>query len=68
MDFRLTEQQQHWHDATLRFAREELAGERVPGPYGFWREGYERCARFGLTGLPVPEEWRRWDTAVTTTA
>ena len=60
MDFAFSASQQHWYDTSLRFAREELAdaeGQRAPGSSGFWREGYQRCARFGLTGLPVPEEY-----------
>jgi alkylation response protein AidB-like acyl-CoA dehydrogenase len=60
MDLAFSDSQQHWHDATLRFAREEL-GEpefrRDAGRSEFWREGYARCARFGLAGLPVPEEY-----------
>ena len=23
----------------------------------FWREGYQRCGRFGILGLPVPSEF-----------
>jgi alkylation response protein AidB-like acyl-CoA dehydrogenase len=60
MDFAFDEAQQHWHDATLRFARQELVepeSHRDAGRPEFWREGYLRCARFGLTGLPVPEEY-----------
>src|SRR5690349_4775721 len=72
MDFRFSASQQHWYDATLRFAREELRepGSRgeggdsdshlsslIPHPsQGFWREGFRRCARFGIVGLPIPEE------------
>src|SRR5689334_11643658 len=71
MDFSFSGSQQHWHDATFHFAQEELVepesnGEGVnsdfqPSAFSvqpssrFWREGYARCARFGLTGLPVPE-------------
>src|SRR5262249_55600814 len=60
MDFAFSDSQRHWHDATLRFAREELVApdsDRGAGPSGFWREGYSRCARFGISGLPVPEEF-----------
>jgi alkylation response protein AidB-like acyl-CoA dehydrogenase len=56
MDFAFTAEQQHWHDAAVRFAQEELVGPE-PGHAGFWREGYTRCARFGIAGLPVPEEY-----------
>jgi alkylation response protein AidB-like acyl-CoA dehydrogenase len=60
MDFAFSDTQQHWHDAAVRFAREEL-GEPGPELDGdrarFWSEGYARCARFGITGLPVPKEY-----------
>jgi alkylation response protein AidB-like acyl-CoA dehydrogenase len=58
MDFTFSESQQRWCDATLRFAREELAEPGSDGECsGFWREGFRRCARFGIAGLPVPEEY-----------
>ena len=60
MDFGFSDSQRHWYDATLRFAREELAepeSGREGQPYRFWREGFARCARFGIPGLPVPEEF-----------
>src|SRR5262245_16165563 len=58
MDFTFSESQRSWYDATLKFAREELA-EPEPDPEGsgFWREGFRRCARFGIPGLPIPEEY-----------
>jgi alkylation response protein AidB-like acyl-CoA dehydrogenase len=59
MDFGLSADQAAWHDAAVRFAREELQddllardAERV-----FWREGWERCARFGFQGLPIPKQY-----------
>jgi alkylation response protein AidB-like acyl-CoA dehydrogenase len=60
MDFAFSESQQHWHDTTLRFATEELVepeDRRIEGHAGFWREGYARCAQFGIPGLPVPAEY-----------
>jgi alkylation response protein AidB-like acyl-CoA dehydrogenase len=60
MDFAFSESQRRWYEETLRFAREELVepeSNRGPAPGGFWREGYARCARFGIPGLPVPEEF-----------
>jgi alkylation response protein AidB-like acyl-CoA dehydrogenase len=60
MDFGFSDSQQRWYDETLRFAREELVeprSNRDGGSRGFWREGYARCARFGIPGLPVPEEY-----------
>ena len=60
MDFGLSEQQQKWYDAAVRFGREELVDpESVAREQRgeFWREGYERCGRFGILGLPVPSEY-----------
>ena len=57
MDFGLSEQQQKWYDAAVRFARDELVdAESVAREQRgeFWREGYERCGRFGILGLPIP--------------
>src|SRR3954447_7311885 len=61
MDFALSAEQEHWYDAAARFARKELnddldllgRDERRE----FWREGWRRCARFGIQGLPVPAEY-----------
>jgi alkylation response protein AidB-like acyl-CoA dehydrogenase len=74
MDFALSAEQQEWHDAAVRFAREELVedldllgrDERRE----FWREGWRRCARFGIQGLPVPREYggRGMDLPVTIAA
>jgi len=60
MEFSFSEAQQHWYDKAVRFAREELAdGEHVEREQRaeFWREGFDRCARFGIQGLPVPAEY-----------
>jgi alkylation response protein AidB-like acyl-CoA dehydrogenase len=61
MDFALGAVQQEWHDAAVRFAREELSDDLdLPGRderREFWREGWRRCARLGIQGLPVPEEF-----------
>ncbi len=59
MDFALSDTQQSWQDAAIAFAREELdhdlngRDERRE----FWREGWSRCARFGIQGLPIPEAY-----------
>ncbi|WP_165219456.1 acyl-CoA dehydrogenase family protein [Aquisphaera insulae] len=60
MDFGLSESQQRWYDDAVRFGREELndpdtIAREQRGE--FWREGYERCGRFGVLGLPVPTEY-----------
>src|SRR4051812_43173 len=61
MDFALSAEQQAWHDAAVKFAREELADDLdLPGRderREFWREGWRRCARFGIQGLPIPTEY-----------
>jgi alkylation response protein AidB-like acyl-CoA dehydrogenase len=60
MEFGFSESQQRWHDAALYFAREELVDPElsVRDERGeFWRDGYQRCARFGIPGLPVPTEY-----------
>ena len=60
MDFGLSEQQQRWHDAAVKFAREDLVDpESVAREQRgeFWREGYQRCGRFGILGLPVPAQY-----------
>ena len=59
MDFALSEAQQHWHDAAARFAKAELDHDLLGRDERreFWREGWQRCARFGIQGLPVPEEY-----------
>src|SRR3954464_1096115 len=60
MEFALSEEQQKWHDAAVRFGLEELAdpdsvAREQRGE--FWREGYERCGKFGILGVPVPAEF-----------
>ena len=59
MDLALSEEQQTWHDAAARFAAAEL-GDDVRGAgraRRVLREGYLRCARFGIQGLTVPGEF-----------
>ncbi len=57
MDFGLSATQQDWHDRAVAFARSELADDLLGRDerQEFWREGWERCARFGIQGLPIPE-------------
>ncbi|WP_435018911.1 acyl-CoA dehydrogenase family protein [Tundrisphaera sp. TA3] len=50
-----------WHDAALAFARAELVEDAdIIGRderREFWREGWRRCARFGIQGLPIPADY-----------
>ena len=60
MDFGLSPEQQKWHDAAVRLAREELIdpeSESREQRGEFWREGYQRCGRAGILGLPVPIQY-----------
>src|SRR5262245_11101640 len=59
MDFALSEEQRRWHDAAVRFARESLVDDLIGRDERreFWREGWRRCAQFGIQGLPVPVEY-----------
>ena len=61
MDFRMSSQQQTWHDAAVTFARDRLAPDlnlTARDQAGeFWREGWTRCGEFGLHGLPVPDQY-----------
>jgi alkylation response protein AidB-like acyl-CoA dehydrogenase len=60
MDYAFSEAQQYWYEVATRFARAELIdtdsiSREQRGE--FWRDGYERCGRFGILGLPVPPEY-----------
>ncbi len=61
MDFALNEEQTAWQLAAIKFAREDLLDDldldRRDELREFWREGWERCARFGLQGMPIPVEY-----------
>ncbi len=58
MDFGLSESQRRWHDGAIAFARAQLQDDLLGRDERreFWREGWDRCARFGIQGLPVPVE------------
>ncbi|MEO3890679.1 acyl-CoA dehydrogenase family protein [Nonomuraea sp. B5E05] len=59
MDFRWSAAQQDYLASVSNFARESLAADDLAerDTKGvFWREGWQRCARFGILGLPVPVE------------
>jgi alkylation response protein AidB-like acyl-CoA dehydrogenase len=59
MDFALSDDQRAWHDNAVLFAQKEL-NQDVAGRderREFSRAGWRACARFGVQGLPVPEEY-----------
>ncbi len=65
MDFSLSEEQQSFKRSVLEFAQKEL--EKGNGPHAttrardkagaFFQEGFDKCAEFGLLGLPIPEAY-----------
>ncbi len=59
MDFAFSADQKAWHDAAVRFAKDELIDDVIGRDERreFWREGWRRCARLGIQGLPVPREF-----------
>ena len=59
MNFALSVEQQDWHDRAVEFASAELADDLLgrDDRREFWRDGWKRCARFGIQGLPIPEEY-----------
>ncbi|MFO0837799.1 MAG: acyl-CoA dehydrogenase family protein [Phycisphaerae bacterium] len=59
MDFALSTAQQEYQDAAIAFAKAELADDVIARDAGgeFWREGWLRCARFGVHALPIPTEY-----------
>jgi alkylation response protein AidB-like acyl-CoA dehydrogenase len=73
MDFAFSPAQKEWYDAAVNFAKEELVdpdGLAREERGEFWREGYARCARLGVLGLPVPVDHggRGQDVATTVAA
>ena len=59
MDFDLTPEQRQFRDAVAEFARRELNNDVAERDRAgtFSRSAWERCAGFGLQGLPVPEDY-----------
>jgi alkylation response protein AidB-like acyl-CoA dehydrogenase len=57
MDFSWTEEQLAFKHAVIKFALKELNNEVVQRDREeiFSRENWEKCARFGIQGLPFPE-------------
>src|SRR5699024_664506 len=61
MDLALDGDPRAWHDAAAAFAAAELNDpddvRRRDEARAWSADGYRACARFGVTGLPVPEEY-----------
>ncbi len=59
MDFDLTDEQRPFRDEVVRFARAELNDDvgRRDAEATFPSDQWQKCATFGLQGLPVPREY-----------
>lgn len=58
MDFELTEEQKTLQNAAIEFARGELRNDMVRRDLEeeFDRDGWNKCASFGLMAMPIPAE------------
>lgn len=59
MDFSWSEEQLAYQKAAIEFAQKELNRERIENDRDavFPSEAWRKCARFGIQGLPFPEEY-----------
>lgn len=64
----VTSEQAEYYDVVRQFAI-KLGDAWEPDDAGgtFWRDGWERCAEFGIQGLPVAEAWGGGGADVVTT-
>jgi len=71
MDFELTPEQQAVQEAAIEFARRELNESMIErdASQTFSRNGWQKCAAFGVQGMPIPTEYGgRGSDAITTIA
>jgi alkylation response protein AidB-like acyl-CoA dehydrogenase len=59
VNFELTSEQQKLQKAAIEFARRELNSNMIErdAQQVFSRDGWKRCASFGVQGMPVPKEY-----------
>ena len=59
MDFDLTSEQQALQSAAIEFARKELNNNMIErdAQQVFSRDGWEKCASFGVQGMPITKEY-----------
>ena len=59
MDFAWSDEQAAFRKEVLRFAREELKDDVITRDHNseFSRDLWEKCAKFGIQGLPIPVEY-----------
>ena len=71
MDFELTPEQQAVQEAAIEFARRELNESMIErdASQTFSRNGWQKCAAFGVQGMSIPKEYGgRGSDAITTIA
>lgn len=59
MDFSISAEQEAFRDSVIQFARKALVSNvREREKSGeFFEEGWNKCAEFGIQGLPIPEQY-----------
>ena len=59
MDLSFSEEQERYRDSVVSFARRDLDDDVAERDvdHAFSREGWQKCADFGLLGLPVPDQY-----------
>lgn len=69
MDFSWTDEQLALKDAVIAFAQRDLNDDLIDRDKRgeFSREGWRKCAEFGLQGLPFPEKYGGADADILTT-
>ena len=69
MDFSWNEEQLAYKKAVIEFAQKELQDDLIEldRKSGFSREGWKKCAQFGIHGLPFPEKYGGAEADILTT-
>jgi len=59
VDFSWSDEQSAFRKEVVRFAQEELADDVIQRDReeAFFWEGWRKCGRFGIQGLPIPQEF-----------
>ncbi len=59
MDFAWSEEQQDFRKEVIRFAKTELADDMIERDRNeaFSRDLWDKCAKFGIHGLPIPQQY-----------
>jgi len=70
MDFSFTKEQISFKESVVKFARRELNdGVTERDKKGeFFRDGWRKCADFGILGLPMPKEYGGLEADIVTCA